>query len=75
MSNQLINKEFSLALSQATGSLDNYIHTVNAIPILSAEQEKSLALQLQQDNNLDAAQQLVMAKVTGNFKRGNERQK
>jgi RNA polymerase sigma-32 factor len=43
------------------GSLDQYIQAVNRFPLLSAEQEKDLGTRLQQDNDLDAARQMVMS--------------
>jgi RNA polymerase sigma-32 factor len=42
------------------GSIEAYIHAVNQIPLLSAEQEESLAQRLQQDDDLDAARALVL---------------
>ena len=53
---QLQTIEMALPL----GSLEAYIHRVNQIPILSAEEEYSLALDLQENNNLEAARKLVM---------------
>ncbi|RUO35681.1 RNA polymerase sigma factor RpoH [Aliidiomarina sanyensis] len=44
-----------------TGSLESYIASVNSIPMLSAEEEKSLAERLQQDGDLQAAKQLIMS--------------
>ncbi len=43
------------------GSLEAYIQAVNTIPVLSAEEEKSLAERLQNDGDLAAARQLVMS--------------
>ncbi len=43
------------------GSLDSYLQAVHSIPMLTAEQEQDLALRLRDDNDLDAARQLVMA--------------
>jgi RNA polymerase sigma-32 factor len=43
------------------GSLDHYIQAVNRFPLLSAEQELALGRRLQQDNDLDAARQLVLS--------------
>ncbi len=45
----------------AAGSLDSYIQTVNRFPILSAEEERSLARRYRQHNDLDAARQLVLS--------------
>jgi RNA polymerase sigma-32 factor len=44
-----------------TGSLEAYVQTVNRFPILSAEEERSLALRYRRDNDLDAARQLVLS--------------
>jgi RNA polymerase sigma-32 factor len=43
------------------GNLDQYIQAVNRFPLLSAEQELSLGRSLVRDNDLDAAQQLVLS--------------
>ncbi len=43
------------------GNLDAYIQTVNAIPMLSPEQERELANQLYYDGDLEAARQMVFA--------------
>ena len=43
------------------GSLDTYIQSVNRIPMLSAEEERELALRYREDDDLDAARQLVMS--------------
>ncbi len=43
------------------GNLDHYIQAVNRFPLLSAEQELSLGRSLVRDNDLDAAQQLVLS--------------
>ncbi|QKK03330.1 MAG: RNA polymerase sigma factor RpoH [Pseudomonadota bacterium] len=44
-----------------TGSLDAYIQEVNRIPVLSLEQEQSLARRYRDEDDLDAARQLVMS--------------
>ena len=43
------------------GNLDHYIQAVNRFPLLSADQELSLGRSLVRDNDLDAAQQLVLS--------------
>ncbi|WP_417605730.1 RNA polymerase sigma factor RpoH [Oceanimonas baumannii] len=43
------------------GSLEAYIQAVNTIPVLSAEEEKSLAERLQNEGDLSSARQLVMS--------------
>ena len=57
MSNR--NKRLELAIPM--GSLEAYTQAVSHIPILSAEEEKSLARRLRDFNDLDAARQLVMS--------------
>jgi RNA polymerase sigma-32 factor len=51
----------SVPVPMPTGSLDAYIQTVNRFPILSAEEERSLALRFQQHGDLEAARGLVLS--------------
>src|SRR4051812_38230639 len=44
-----------------TGSIEAYIQTVNRFPLLSAEEERSLAQRFRSDNDLEAARQLVLS--------------
>jgi RNA polymerase sigma-32 factor len=44
-----------------TGSLEAYIQTVNRFPILTAPEERGLALRFRSHNDLDAARQLVLS--------------
>lgn len=53
-------QSLALAVPQS-GSLESYITSVNSIPMLSADKEKSLAERLQQDGDLDAAKELIMS--------------
>jgi len=48
-------------LPSATGSLDSYIQSVNRFPMLSQEEETRLARSLRDENDLDAARQLVLS--------------
>ena len=48
-------------LPALVGSLDSYIQTVNRMPMLSTEEEQELAHRLRLQNNLEAAQRLIMA--------------
>ena len=50
-----------MTLSPTSDNLDHFIRTANAAPYLSKEQEFALGCRLQQDNDLDAARQLVMS--------------
>ncbi|OYD54935.1 RNA polymerase sigma factor RpoH [Thauera propionica] len=45
----------------AAGSLDQYIQSVNRMPMLSERQEVELATRLRDDGDVDAARQLVMS--------------
>jgi RNA polymerase sigma-32 factor len=43
------------------GSLENYIQAVNRFPLLSAEQEHDLAVRFRDEEDLDAARQLILS--------------
>ena len=51
----------SVSMPMPTGSLDAYIQTVNRFPILSAEEEQRLARRFRDQNDLEAARQLVLS--------------
>ena len=51
----------SASMPMPTGSLEAYIQTVNRFPILSAEQERHLAVRFRDDGDLEAARQLVLS--------------
>jgi RNA polymerase sigma-32 factor len=57
----LAPRQAELMLSGPLGSLDHYIQAANAIPVLSAEEERELAARFRQANDLDAAKRLVLA--------------
>jgi RNA polymerase sigma-32 factor len=61
MTNALVSRNHEIALAGPVGSLDAYIQAVGAIPVLSKEDEQALAVRLREDNDLDAARELVMA--------------
>ena len=50
-----------VALPSTAGSLETYIQAVNRFPLLSAEEEMRLARQLRDQNDLEAAGQLVLS--------------
>ena len=56
----MTNSYYSLP-AVTSGSLEAYKSRINAIPLLSAEQERDLASRLQESNDLDAARQLVIS--------------
>ncbi|MDP6437700.1 MAG: RNA polymerase sigma factor RpoH [Gammaproteobacteria bacterium] len=63
MSQALAISDQDLILSGPTGSLDSYIQAVNAVPVLSKEQEQELARRLVDSEDLDAARRLVMSQL------------
>ena len=57
----LMARPAELMLAGPLGSLDHYIQAANAIPVLSADQERELATRLRETNDLDAAKRLVLS--------------
>ena len=51
----------SMALSVHSGSIEGYIQAVSSIDMLSAEEERELAVRLREDEDLQAARKLVMS--------------
>lgn len=51
----------ALGFSGTLGNIDAYISAVNRLPMLTQEEEISLATRLKENNDLNAAQQLVMS--------------
>lgn len=52
---------YSLALPSAVGSLDSYISLVKRYALLTQEEELALATRFRNENDLDAARQLVLS--------------
>jgi RNA polymerase sigma-32 factor len=48
-------------LPSPVGSLEQYIAAVNAIPVLSADEEQALAIRLRNEGDLEAARTLVLS--------------
>jgi RNA polymerase sigma-32 factor len=61
MTQALVTRNQTLALPLPTGNLDQYIQAAFSIPVLSAEEEHSLAVRLKNDGDLNAARELVMS--------------
>jgi len=61
MTTALVTRNHEIALAGPVGSLDAYIQAVGAIPVLSKEDERALALRFRDEEDLDAARELVMA--------------
>ena len=55
--------QLAMAISNpgALGTIDAYISTVNHLPVLSAEQEVTLARRLRDDEDINAARELVLS--------------
>lgn len=56
-----MSKTLDMHLPVPTGSLDTYLQAINAIPVLSADEERALAVRLQADNDLSAARKLILS--------------
>ncbi|ABM01668.1 RNA polymerase sigma factor RpoH [Shewanella amazonensis] len=54
-------QSMALMVPQGASSLEAYIHSVNSMPMLEAEQEYQLAKRLQETGDLQAAKQLIMS--------------
>lgn len=50
-----------LVLGGPIGSLEQYIQAVRAVPVLTSDEEFDLATRLREDNDLDAAQRLILS--------------
>ncbi|MFC3108512.1 RNA polymerase sigma factor RpoH [Undibacterium arcticum] len=57
----VVNNALALGFSGTLGNLDAYISAVNRLPMLTHEEEISLARRLRDNNDLAAAQELVMS--------------
>lgn len=55
------NSLVPVALAVPGVNLGSYISTVNSIPVLSADDERALALRFVEDEDVDAARQLVLS--------------
>ncbi|HFB64768.1 MAG TPA: RNA polymerase sigma factor RpoH [Aeromonadales bacterium] len=55
------NKLQSKALVLTQGSLEAYLQAIHSIPMLSAEEEKELAIRQHESGDLEAARQLIMS--------------
>jgi RNA polymerase sigma-32 factor len=51
----------TLPMPMAAGSLEAYIQSVNRVPLLSAEQELDFARRWREENDVEAARQLVLS--------------
>jgi RNA polymerase sigma-32 factor len=56
-----MSKELAIPTTLPTGNIDAYISAAYQLPMLSADEEKSLAVRLRDHNDLEAARILVMS--------------
>jgi len=61
MTQALVARKQAVAIPLPTGNLDQYIQAAFSVPMLSAEEEYSLAERLHAEGDLDAARRLVMS--------------
>ena len=52
---------FDLAMPATSGSIESYIRSANSFPILSQEEETGLARRLRDEDDINAARQLVLS--------------
>ncbi|MFB3101445.1 MAG: RNA polymerase sigma factor RpoH [Gammaproteobacteria bacterium] len=56
-----MSNTISMPIALNAGSLESYFQSVNKIPMLSAEEERLLAIRYSEEGDLEAARQLVMS--------------
>ena len=57
----MMSNTMTMPIALNAGSLESYFQSVNAIPMLSAEEEHLLAVRYSEQGDLEAARQLVMS--------------
>jgi len=63
MNQALTATNYDLILAGPTGSLNSYIQAVRAVPMLSKEDEQALARRLRDEDDLEAARELVLSQL------------
>jgi RNA polymerase sigma-32 factor len=56
-----MNNALAFPVPSAAGSLEQYVQAVNRFPILRPEEEQALARRFREENDLEAARQLVLS--------------
>ncbi|RFC32791.1 MAG: RNA polymerase sigma-32 factor [Candidatus Nitrotoga sp. SPKER] len=56
-----MNQTLALPTPLTVGSLDQYIQAVNRFPLLTQDEELSLAIRFNRDNDLESARQLIVS--------------
>ena len=62
MANTMVNKS-TMALPAVSDDLNSYLSRISAFPVLSAEKEKELAVSYRDNEDLEAAGQMVMSQL------------
>ncbi len=62
MANTMVNKSI-MALPAVSDDLNSYLSKISAFPVLSAEKEKELAVSYRDNEDLEAAGQMVMSQL------------
>lgn len=55
-----MDNTMQMQLAVPTGNISGYITTANSVPMLTAEEERALAIDLQESGNVDAARKLIL---------------
>ncbi|HEY7672434.1 MAG TPA: RNA polymerase sigma factor RpoH [Gammaproteobacteria bacterium] len=63
MTTALATRTDDFMLTGPVGSLDRYMQAVNSVPVLSAEEERALAVRFREQDDLEAARTLVLAQL------------
>ncbi len=56
-----MSETLNMQLAIPTGSIEAYTQAIHRIPVLSAEEERELAIRFRQDEDLDAARTLIIS--------------
>jgi len=63
MTTALANNPINAILAGPVGSLDNYIQAANSVPAVSADKERELANRFRDEQDVDAARELVLSQL------------
>ena len=55
-----MDNTMQMQLAVPTGNISGYITTANRVPMLTAEEERALAIDLQENGNVDAARKFIL---------------
>jgi RNA polymerase sigma-32 factor len=59
--NQFMTNALTFPVPNSVGSLEGYIQSIRAVPLLTPEEEHDYAMRLKHDNDVEAARMLVMS--------------